>query len=171
MAGKQSPSQRPESEPSDGTWELKPQGDPKPSLGDIQLWVPEVSTLHCSHPAGEGVPHHGWTHAPSPLPSHSTGRPWAHSPLLLRPQQGQWPSETLRDTILQWFLRLRLFALQGHPILCRVPGWGCRPEPSPGAWGQLPPLPPLGPCFPRCPPALPPTTPAQGWSRHRGARS
>lgn len=143
MAGKQSPSQRPELEPGDGTWGFRPQGDPKPSLGGVQLRAPDGSTLHCSHPAGEGVPH------VPPAPCHSTGRPRAHSPLLLSPQQGQWPSETLRDTILQWFLRLRLFALRGHPILCRVPGRGCRPEPSPGAQGQLRPRPPLGPCFPR----------------------
>lgn len=146
--------QRPESQPSDGTWGLKPRGPQTIPGGHLALGTSGVHAA-LQPPRRGGCP----TRAPSTLHGQAL-RPPAPAP---QPPAGTVASETLGDTVSQRCLHLH--ASRGHPTLCRAPGRGCRPEPRPG--GRAP-LPPPGACSPHCSRALPPRTPAQGWPRHSG---
>lgn len=146
--------QRPESQPSDGTWGLKPRGPQTIPGAHLALGTSGVHAA-LQPPRQGGCP----TRAPSTLHGQAL-RPPAPAP---QPPAGTVASETLGDTVSQRCLRLH--ASRGHPTLCRAPGRGRRPEPRPA--GRAP-LPPPGACSPHCSRALPPRTPAQGWPRHSG---
>lgn len=147
--------QRPESQPSDGTWGLKPRGPQTIPGGHPALGTSGVHAA-LQPPRRGGCP----TRAPSTLHGQAL-RPPAPAP---QPPAGTVASETLGDTVSQRFLRLRLRASQGHP----TPGPGPQTRAASGALGGRAPLPPPVACSPHCSRALPPRTPAQGWPRHSG---
>lgn len=132
--------QRPESQPSDGTWGLKPRRPQTIPGGHLALGTSGVHAA-LQPPRPGGCP----TRAPSTLHGQAL-RPPAPAP---QPPAGTVASETLGDTVSQRCLRLH--ASQGHPTLCRAPGRGRRPEPRPGPWGAGPPSRPREPALPTVP--------------------